>query len=145
MNLSNAFRGCVNLTATATDAPIITTTSFSNSFNNCAIFNGAIGNWDISSVTILSSMLQNCDNFDQDISNWDINQITNMSNFLYLATGLSTSNYNALLIGWESQVPQSGLNVNFGGSKYTLLSAAATARASLIATYGWTITDGGGI
>jgi hypothetical protein len=197
LNISTnaAFFGCTNLTASATDAPLITSTQLISCFRNCSNFNGAIGNWDmsnvtrldvmlfgaslfnqdistwdVSSVTVFSSMFNsailfnqnigiwntssgtnlsfmfnNADGFDQDISNWDINQVTNFSNFMTSATGLSTTNYDLLLIGWEAQAPTSGLSVNFGGSQYTLLSAAATARASLIATYGWTITDGGGI
>jgi hypothetical protein len=141
---SAVFRGCLNLTASATDAPQITTSSLGLCFVNCFQFNGAIGNWDVSNVTVMNQMFGNANAFDQDISNWDINQVSNFLDFMNGVT-LSTTNYDLLLVGWEAQAPTSGLSVNFGGSKYTLLSAAATARASLIATYGWTITDGGGI
>ena len=58
---------------------------------------------------------------------------------------LSTANYDALLIGWATistnetplkpNVPFSG-----GNSKYC---NGASARASIISTYGWTITDAG--
>jgi hypothetical protein len=89
-------------------------------------------------------MFRSC-SFNQNISNWDINQITDFANFMILSNGFSTANYDALLVGWESQAPLTGKSINFGNSKYTLASAAATARASLISTYGWTITDGGGI
>jgi len=58
---------------------------------------------------------------------------------------LSTVNYDALLIGWEAQAPTTGHSISFGYSKYTLGSTAEAARTSLISTYGWTITDGGGI
>ena len=47
------------------------------------------------------------------------------------------------------QIPLIGLTPNFGNSKYTLGSAAETARDSLTAAapdgFGWTITDGGGV
>jgi hypothetical protein len=193
VSIASGFFGCTNLTATATDAPIITSTSLLSMFNACTNFNGSIGNWDVSNVTNFSntfnvasnfnqdlstwdissattlqqmfrssafnqpignwnlsnvtridSMFRSC-NFNQNISNWDINQITDFSNFMILSNGFSTANYDALLVGWEAQAPLTGKSVNFGNSKYTLASAAATARASLIATYGWTITDGGGI
>jgi len=91
----------------------------------------------------MNSMFYNADAFDQDISNWDINQVSNFSNFMLSATGLSTTNYDLLLVGWEAQAPTSGININFGGSTYTAGSAAATARQSLIDNYSWTITDGG--
>ena len=169
ISLNQGFYNCTNMTCTATDAPLITTTDLYRFFRGCSNFNGAIGNWDTSSVTNMtqmfnnatlfnqplnwdtssvtdmSFMLSNAILFNQDISNWDINQVTNFSSFMSFTTGLSTTNYDLLLVGWEAQAPTSGININFGGSKYTLGSAAATARASLISTYGWTITDGGGI
>lgn len=139
------FYGCTNLTASATDAPQISTSNLLAFFRECTNFNGAIGNWDMSGVTSLRLFLRDADAFDQDISNWDINQVTNFDDFMTAATGLSTTNYDLLLVGWEAQAPTSGRSINFGGSQYTLGSAAATARASLISTYGWTITDGGGV
>jgi surface protein len=120
-------------------------TNFFQCFQSNPVFNQNIGSWDVSNVSNFGNMFFNADAFDQDISAWDINQVTNFSNFMASATGLSTTNYDLLLVGWEAQAPTSGLSVNFGGSQYTLGSAAATARASLISTYGWTITDGGGI
>ena len=57
---------------------------------------------------------------------------------------LSTLNYDAILISWESQAPTKTVAINFGTTKYTKAPhLAAAAHASLISTYGWTITDGG--
>ena len=81
--------------------------------------------------------------FDQDISSWDINQVSNFNDFLRDSTGLSTANYDALLIAWDAQGAMSfSGTVNFGGSKYTAGGAAATARASLVTKWG-AILDGG--
>jgi hypothetical protein len=55
---------------------------------------------------------------------------------------LSTANYNSLLIGWATQTVKNGVSFHGGNSKYSP-GAAATARAVLIGTYGWTIIDGG--
>lgn len=195
ISVDKGFYGCANLTASATDAPNITTSSIIRYFQNCREFNGAIGNWDVSictnmqsmfgnafkfnqdigawdvsnvtamnfmfasardfnqdiggwnvsSVTNMSFMLSGAIDFDQDISSWDINQVTIFSGFLGGSATLSTTNYDALLVGWEAQAPTYSGAIDFGNSQYTLGSAAATARASLISTYGWTITDGGGV
>jgi surface protein len=219
------FRGCSNLDITATDYPIISTTSFAYMFancvsltspnfsswnvsnvtgfglcfNGCSLFNGNLGNWDfssatssfgmdrflsgcsvfnnssvltwnlngvggmpsalrgtllfnqpigawdVSSVTRMDNMFNNADSFDQDISAFDINQVSNFSNFMLSATGLSTANYDALLIAWDAQgaMSYSG-TVNFGGSKYTSGGEAEAARTNLILKWGGgTIIDGG--
>jgi hypothetical protein len=101
-----------------------------------AYFNQDISNWGVSLVTRMDYFLFNGDAFDQDISGWDINQVSNFLSFMQSATGLSTANYDALLIAWDAQgaMSYSG-TVNFGG-------AADAARTSLISKWGG-ITDGG--
>jgi hypothetical protein len=171
INASNGFDGCTNFTCSATDAPtitlanwlayfrncnnfngqigswnMVTATTMSNMFQNCFLFNGNIGLWNVSNVTSMDTMMRECDAFNQNISSWNIKKVTAINNFLFGTPGVfSTANYDALLVSWNAQVPKTGIAINFGASKYTLGSAAATARASLISTYGWTITDGGGI
>jgi len=65
------------------------------------------------------------------------------------ATGLSSTNYDALLVAWSNAADASTifspLSPNMGGSQYTLGGAAETARDNLINNYSWNITDGGGI
>lgn len=72
------FYGCTNLTCSATDSPLITSTSLSNCFRSCTNFNGAIGNWDVSNVTSMERTFQSCWFFNQDIGNWDVSNVTNM-------------------------------------------------------------------
>ena len=65
--------------------------------------------------------------------------------------GLSTANYDALLVGWDNSgtfpnVPANS-TLNFGSSQYSLTSpgnVVVNARNSLIAKWGG-ITDGGGV
>ena len=121
------------------------TSNFNDTFSGCQSFNQPIGNWNItSSVTRLSNLLSNAVSFDQDLSSWNISSVTVFNNFASNVT-LSTANYGALLVAWESQAPVYSGSINFGVSQYFLGSAVETARTSLINTYGWTITDGGGI
>jgi surface protein len=112
-------------------------------FYGCTVFNQPIGSWNTSSVTNMRQMFFDADSFDQDISGWDINQVTDFNSFMQNAPGLSTANYDALLIAWDAQgaMSYSG-TVNFGGSKYTAGGAAEAARTSLISKWGG-ITDGG--
>jgi hypothetical protein len=118
-------------------------TSLARIFVNCTSFDQPIQNWDFSNIVNVDNMLNNADTFDQDISAISVSQMTNMFNFMINATGLSTANYDALLIAWDAQgaMSYSG-TVNFGGSKYTAGGAAEAARTSLISKWGG-ITDGG--
>ena len=119
----------------------------SNDFSNMFFdtpFNQDIGGWDMSNATNISSMLRETP-FNHDISSWDITSVTAMFDFLRTNTAFSTANYDALLVAWEAQAPQSNINVHFGDTQYTSGSSAETARTSLINTYNWTITDGGAV
>ena len=172
-SMNSAFFGCNNLTAvTATDTPdlssvvdmrgmfnscsqmtsidvsnwdVSNTALYSQTFIRCYLLNIDVSNWDTSSFTKVDNMFNDCDAFDYGLANWNIDNIADYNGFMNNATGLSTANYDATLISWAAQTPSLNEVPNFGGSQYTLGGAAEAARNTLINTYGWTITDGGGI
>lgn len=95
----------------------------------------------------MRDMFRDNSSFDQDISSWDFRGISddsNMRDFLKNG-GLSTSNYDALLIRWASQANEmeDDIRIDMGNSQYTGGSSAASARSTLINTYDWEIDDGG--
>ncbi|MGJ3236427.1 BspA family leucine-rich repeat surface protein [Marivirga sp.] len=140
-------------------------------FRSCP-FNQDISTWNVSSLINGFGMFQDNTLFNQDLSNWStgvLNDTRNMfrntsANFnasswvvqnlsfadnMFLDSDLSTSNYDALLVGWESQKPnlEQGVLLGLGTTQYTAGSEAETARANLTdpAQFNWTITDGGAI
>jgi len=152
ITVNKCFYGCLNLTQSATDAPTITSDTISSFFRNAGDFNGAIGNWDISTVNNVAQMFRDTTAFNQDLSSWNIVNVSNANNFLTSNTTLSTANYDAILIGWEATLQAAfsggtGYSLTptwvFGSAKYTDGGAAATARASLVSNFNWTIVDGG--
>jgi surface protein len=86
ISVDSGFYGCTNLTASATDAPTITSTSLSQYFRNCTNFNGQIGNWDTSSVTNMSVMFRDAFSFNQNIGNWNVFKVTNFASMFENAT-----------------------------------------------------------
>ncbi len=102
-------------------------------------FNGDLSNWDVSNVDDMWGMFKNAISFDQNIGNWNVQAVLEMTD-MFIGVTLSTSNYDALLIGWDTQNLQSGINFHGGNSLYC---AGEAARTNMINNDGWTITDGG--
>jgi hypothetical protein len=171
LNISTirTFDGCGNLTCSATDAPIISSTNLEASFRDCTNFNGAIGNWNVSNVGTMANMFLRAASFNQpignwnvgnvgsmsstfgsafafnqDISDWNITSVTNFNNFMAVKTNLNYSAANLDLIyqKWSLLAVKPNLTINFGTIKYT--AAGAAGRLILTsAPNNWTITDGG--
>ncbi|TVQ99557.1 MAG: BspA family leucine-rich repeat surface protein [Deltaproteobacteria bacterium] len=106
-------------------------------------FNQDIGGWDISSAINLFQMFWDATAFDQDIGGWSLHPSVNLAG-MFQGAGLSTSNYDALLIGW-SALPTVPANRTFdaGNAQHSPGGAAQAARNALTGIHGWTITDGG--
>jgi len=117
-------------------------TDMSDMFNS-SNFNQPIGNWDTSSVTDMEEMFKDAENFNQDISSWDISSVIKMKGmFFKIESAISSNNYDALLISFNSQNTHKDITFDAGNSKYCS-DAAKKARENLITKKGWTITDGG--
>jgi len=147
-SISNMFDGCANFNQSLNSWNTSNITNMTLTFRNCINFNQDISVWNVSNVTNMSSMLNNADSFSQNLANWNLQSISQttttngLANFMNNATGLSTANYDATLIGWNNNKTNftNNIRVHFGSSKYS--ATGLSARSALIA-YGWTITDGG--
>lgn len=119
-------------------------TSFGRSLRSASFNNGGssdINNWDMSNVNNIFGMFWDASNFDQPIKDWNITGVTSAGNFFTAGSKYSTTNYDNILNTWSQKNVKSGLTINFASIKYS--SAASAGRATLVNTYGWTITDGG--
>ena len=110
-------------------------------FYQAPVFNQDLSGWNVSRVTTMNSMFFIALDFDQSLGSWDISNVTDMDDML-LATGLSSANYGATLVGWAPQNVQSGIVLNATGQEYCPGTPAETARQQLISK-GWTINDDG--
>ena len=167
-NMDGAFRGCSNLTYTATDMPDLNSvTNMSNMFNSCSIFDGSIGGWNTSNITNMNRMFAAARKFNQPLTNWNTAKVTDMRSMFASASafdqdlsvfkldgaisntiqnmldnsGLSVANYDATLTGWLSQ-NKTGLTLGAAGLNYCASEANRTTLITPTASNGkgWNIT-----
>ncbi len=106
-------------------------------FSGAVLFNQPIDQWITTNVTDMRSMFRDATVFDQDLGVWDISSVTLMANMLD-DSGLSETNYNNTLIGWEAQTVNN--NVILGAANL-LYCDGRFAREDLINNNDWTIND----
>ena len=116
-------------------------TSMGGMFSGATSFNGDISSWDVSSMTDMDSMFKTATAFNQDLSSWDVSSVTNMTSMLS-NTAINTTNYDALLIGWNLLTLKPNVDFDADGVQYCS-TAAENAKTNIINTYNWSITDGG--
>jgi surface protein len=173
-NLSACFRGCTLFNQPLSNWDVSNVTLFTSALRSCTNFNQDISNWDTGNGAQFQEMLLGCVNFNQNIGIWNMQKATQLQSMLSSATafnqnlgnwdvisrtgrttinmtgmlnssGINTANYDSTLVGWEAQAPVTVVTLGALGVTYTAAGAGGTARASLISTYGWTITDAGGV
>ncbi len=163
---AGTFENFTNLTSdTAPGHPFVT--SLFNFYGDCSSFDGDITNWDVSGVSLMNAMFNRASVFNQDISSWDTSSVLSMSGmfndafafnqnlggwdisslfsctFMLTDSGLSTANYDALLIGWAAQAPNIQSNVTLSTGPQRTNASLAAYNTLTSATYSWNISDGG--
>ena len=91
---NSAFYGCVNLNATATDAPIIATTDLSRTFKGSTVFNGLVDDWNMTGVTNIRGFFALCTTFNQAVNSWDTSSVVHMAD---LGSGAIDGLFNVAL------------------------------------------------
>jgi surface protein len=107
-----------------------------NMFQGALAFNGDISGWDTSGVIYMYNMFQGATAFNQDIGRWNLSNIStigtpnSLENMLDYS-GIDTSNYNKILIGWANQYTSaSRLTLNTREPKLTTPANGITLGAS---------------
>ncbi len=111
-SMESAFKGALNLSYNASDAPDLSgVTDMSGMFASSS-FSGPIGGWDVSGVTDMSGMFREAWSFNQPLDSWDVSGVTDMSGMFYGA-----NSFNRPLASWDvsSVTDMSGM---FEGTRF---------------------------
>ena len=82
-----AFYGCTNLNVTATDAPLLTSTSLRYMFRDCtSLTTPNLNSWDTSGVTDMLGMFQGATSFNGTVAGWDTGSVLTTQNMFLGAT-----------------------------------------------------------
>ena len=142
-NFSNFLAGCHLFNQPVAHLDLGLATTILGFADGATIFNQPVDNMDLSSCLSFAFAFRNT-SMDQSFATWDVRSGTSTAVGFLDNTNISTTNYDATLIGWDSRTPYNTIPWDFAGATYTLGGAAETARTNLIGK-GITFTDGGGI
>ncbi len=118
---------------------ISSVTSTSTMFAGASAFNQNIGGWDTGSVTNMDTMFFQASAFNQNLGMWNVSNVAYMDG-IFTYSALSSANYDAILIGWDS-LPSLQNSVTLDSP--ATYCAGDSARTNIITSYNWTINDAG--
>jgi surface protein len=119
-----------------------------NMFQEATSFNQDLSQWDVSNVVNMIGMFNGAVSFDQNLGDWDISKVQSFEDadafYSFLGnSGLTTPNYDSLLIGWAA-LPSVERNMRLGVGNVKYTAAASAARAKLTNDpNNWIINDAG--
>lgn len=136
-NMASMFQGCTSLT-TVPLLDMSNVTNCASMFQSCPALT-TVPLFNLSKITNTSAMFAYCTLLTT-VPLFDLSKVTNATN-MFIGVTLTTASYSAFLVNLATLPLQNGVTFSGGSSKYDLAGAAA--RAYIISTFGWTITDGG--
>jgi hypothetical protein len=136
-----SFRGCLNLLATATDIPDLSSvTDIGLMFFAAISVNPNVLNWNVSNVNNFSLIFRSALEANPNIRFWDVSNATSMSDMAG-NSNISVENLTACYENWSQLSLKENVAFGAGTTKYNASGQAG--RDILVNTYNWIIEDGG--
>lgn len=133
-DISFMFNGAVSFDQDISNWDVSNVTDITAIFQRATSFNQPIGKWTTSSLINFGGAFYLASSFDQNIGNWDISSVSSSNAFFLDGSGMSSNNYDSLLIEWDAKPHQNNLFFGMQGMEYC---NGTVARNNLISD-GWT-------
>ena len=114
-------------------------TSMDGMFQDAINFNQDIGGWNPRNVNSMRRVFRNASSFDQNIGNWNVSSVDVMTD-IFNNAGLSSTNYDRILIGWARQDLKNGLSIGASNVSYC---DGGPFRTHIEQEFGWDFFDDG--
>ena len=139
-DMSFMFYNAISFNQDISNWDVSKVTDMSLMFGVSRSFNQDISGWNVGNVINMEKMFNNASNFNQNIGSWDVSKVTKM-NEIFKFSGISSNNYDSILIGWANQNLQQNVTLGAEGLYYCTAETARTTLTS--APNNWTIIDEG--
>jgi len=141
ISIESMFRYAVSATPVTKNWNTKSLTGATGTFWGASSANPDVSNWDTSAFISTRNMFRDATSFDRDLGLWDVRSLVDAQD-MFTGVTLSSPNYDSLLTNWSSQAVLTDVVFHVGSSIYCS-SAAISARAHLITSESWKISDGG--
>ena len=136
-DLNDIFKGATSFDQPIGNWDVSNVTNMNDVFEDATSFDQPVGDWDVSSATNMSSMFDGATSFDRSLADWSLNPSVSLSG-MFDGSGMSSSCYDATLVGWATQDSVTGRSLGASGVEYSPTGAAA--RTTLIDDRSWSIS-----
>ncbi|WP_430815135.1 BspA family leucine-rich repeat surface protein [Carboxylicivirga sp. RSCT41] len=134
--MSSMFRDAGSFNCDLSKWTVSEVTNMYAMFYGAGQFTSDLSSWNVSKVTTMGYIFCDASSFDSDLSQWKIGSLTNAGNMLD-NSGLSSANYDKMLIEWNEQVQDNTANDNVEFSADGIKYCAGTMARKELIDAGW--------
>jgi len=135
--MDSMFYGAANATPQTTHWDTSAVTTMAHMFKSAVLALPDVSQWNTAKVESMTQMFHGATVANPELANWNIGQVTDMTEML-VSSALTQANYDAALLSFSQQTKQSNVVL---GADTTAYCYGESARANMITTDNWTITD----
>ncbi|WMN11887.1 BspA family leucine-rich repeat surface protein [Marivirga salinae] len=137
INMEYMFYNAISFNGDLNDWDVLSVINMRSMFQNASSFNRDLSGWYTWNVENMANMFSGASSFNHSLGTWTVSDVTNMSGMLD-NSGLSKRNYDATIIGWESDFGTPS-NITLGAAGLTYCNSSDSRQTLTGTFYNWVI------